>query len=278
MSPARPLSDSERRDWIRLSRTQNVGPVTFAQLLKRFGSPAAAIDALSDIARRAGRGRPSPPRRLTRSRPRSRRRSNMARASWPAAKQTSPRSCAPLPPILTLLGCASLAAQPTVAIVGARNASAAGRKLARDIAAGLGEAGFVTVSGLALGIDGEAHAATLRTGTIAVLGGAIDHVYPPQHERLYAEIAAEGLLVSESPFGYRRQGPGFPETQPHHHRNRPWHCRGRNRRTLGLADLSAHGRRTGARGHGRAGIATGPARSRHQCPALSGSFAGPPRG
>lgn|GEM_PF-2284931 len=69
MSPARPLSDSERRDWIRLSRTQNVGPVTFAQLLKRFGSPAAAIDALSDIARRAGRGRPSPPRRLTRSRP-----------------------------------------------------------------------------------------------------------------------------------------------------------------------------------------------------------------
>ncbi|MEH6410179.1 MAG: DNA-processing protein DprA, partial [Hyphomonas sp.] len=85
---------------------------------------------------------------------------------------------APPPPILTLLGRASLAAQPTVAIVGARNASAAGRKLARDIAAGL--------------------------------GGAIDHVYPPQHERLYAEIAAEGLLVSESPFGYRAKAQDFP--------------------------------------------------------------------
>ncbi|MEM9054053.1 MAG: DNA-processing protein DprA, partial [Pseudomonadota bacterium] len=90
------------------------------------------------------------------------------------------------------------------------DASAAGRKIARDMAAALGRVGYAIVSGLARGIDGEAHAASLETGTIAVLGGGIDHIYPQQHERLYAEIAAKGLIVSESPFGYRAQARDFP--------------------------------------------------------------------
>lgn len=105
------------------------------------------------------------------------------------------------PPPLTVLGKLTLARPDAVAIVGARNASAAGRKIARDMSAELGRAGLVTVSALALGIDGEAHAASLATGTIAVLGGGIDHIYPPQHERLYREIAEQGLIVSESPTG-----------------------------------------------------------------------------
>jgi DNA processing protein len=213
MSPARPLSDTERRDWVRLARTQNVGPVTFAQLVKRFGTSGAALDALPEIARRAGRGRPIIAPSIDEVE------AEIAAALKYGARIVASceadfppllRTLAPPPPTLTLLGRAALAAQPTVAIVGARNASAAGRKLARDISAGLGAAGFVVVSGLALGIDGEAHAATLRTGTIAVLGGGVDHIYPPQHERLYAEIAAEGLIVSESPFGYRAKAQDFP--------------------------------------------------------------------
>lgn len=116
----------------------------------------------------------------------------------------------PPPPLLTVLGKLTPARPDAVAIVGARNASAAGRKIARDMAADLGRAGLVTVSGLALGIDGEAHAASLATGTIAVLGGRIDHIYPPQHEHLYREIAEHGLIVSESATGYKARAQDFP--------------------------------------------------------------------
>ncbi|KCZ94007.1 DNA-processing protein DprA [Hyphomonas johnsonii] len=213
MTPGRPLTDTERHDWLRLARTQNVGPVTFAQLLRRYGSAGAALDALPGIAHKAGRGRAiSIPAidEVTAEIDATGRFGARLVASCEPDYPPLLRTLGPPPPVLTLLGRAALAAEPTVAIVGARNASAAGRKLARDISAGLGAAGFVTVSGLALGIDGEAHAATLATGTVAVLGGGIDHVYPPQHERLYAEIAADGLIVSESPFGYRAKAQDFP--------------------------------------------------------------------
>ena len=114
------------------------------------------------------------------------------------------------PPVLTVLGDITLAQRRCVAIVGARQASAAGRKIAREIARELSEAGFSVVSGLARGIDGEAHATSLAGGTIAVLGGGIDHVYPPQHDRLYSELARQGLLVSENPFGHRATARDFP--------------------------------------------------------------------
>lgn len=116
----------------------------------------------------------------------------------------------PPPPVLIVFGDIALAHRRCVAIVGARQASAAGRKMARDIASALSAANFTIVSGLARGIDGEAHAASLSGGTIAVLGGGIDHIYPPQHERLYTEISASGLLVSESPFGHRATARDFP--------------------------------------------------------------------
>lgn len=117
---------------------------------------------------------------------------------------------APPPPVLSAFGDIELANRKSVAIVGARQASAAGRKLARDISATLSSEGVVIVSGLARGIDGEAHAAALAGGTVAILGGGIDHIYPPQHERLYHAIAESGLLLSESPFGYRATARDFP--------------------------------------------------------------------
>jgi DNA processing protein len=212
MKPRQPLSAAGRLSWLRLARTENVGPVTFARLIARFGTAEKALAALPALARQAGaRAIRIPPLEA-------------AEAEIEASEAYGARLVAacepdyppllaalsPPPPILALLGREPLAARPTVAIVGARNASAAGRKIARDMASALGQAGWVTVSGLALGIDGEAHAASLSTGTIAVLGGGIDHIYPPQHERLYAAIAEKGLIVSESPFGHRARAPDFP--------------------------------------------------------------------
>ena len=213
MTPTRPLSDAERIDWVRLARTPNIGPVTFFQLLRKFKSAGAALEGLPELTRKSGRGRELVPPAIAdmeRELDLTRKYGAQVIASCEPAYPALLKALDPPPPILTALGKIDLATKPTVAIVGARNASAAGRKLARDIASELGRAGFVTVSGLALGIDGEAHAASLATGTIAVLGGAVDHVYPPQHDRLYAEIAAKGLILSESPFGYRAKAQDFP--------------------------------------------------------------------
>lgn len=213
MTSSRPLSDAERIDWLRLARTPNIGPVTFFQLLMRYKSAANALDALPDLTRNSRKGRELiPPARtdIEREIERTQKYGAQIIASCEPAYPPLLKALDPPPPILTVLGQTELAARPTVAIVGARNASAAGRKIARDLAGELGKAGCVIVSGLALGIDGEAHAASLKRGTIAVLGGAVDHIYPPQHDRLYAEIAQNGLILSESPFGYRAKAQDFP--------------------------------------------------------------------
>ncbi|MDJ0920720.1 MAG: DNA-processing protein DprA [Henriciella sp.] len=206
------LSDEERFDWLRLAPTQRVGPVTFAQLLQRFGSPGAALQALPGLRKPSARSAPRIPSVEDIEAELSALSDYGAKLLCSAEAEYPPllRALAPPPPVIAVLGDVSLAHKPTVALVGARDASAAGRKIARDMAARLSAADFVTVSGLARGIDGEVHAASLSGGTIAVLGGGIDHIYPPQHERLYAAIAAEGLIVSESPFGHRAQARDFP--------------------------------------------------------------------
>lgn len=202
------LSDQERLDWLRLARTPRVGPVTFHRLMQRFGTASEALRALPTLRTNA----PKPPNLDIVEDELARIKGYGARLICSVETDYPPllRALGPPPPVLTVLGKTELAAEPTVALVGARDASAAGRKLARDIAAQISAAGFVTVSGLARGIDGEVHAASLEGGTIAVLGGGIDHIYPPQHDRLYAAIAAQGLIVSESPFGYRAQARDFP--------------------------------------------------------------------
>lgn len=201
---------------IRLLRSPNIGPVTYAQLLRRFGTAAAALGALPDLAARGGA-----PYRLA---PDDRIAAEIAAVKRAKARylfHDSPDYPALLaeadgaPPILTVRGDAALASRPAVAIVGARNASAAAIKLARDFAVALADAGLVVVSGLARGIDGAAHRGALAAGqggggTIGVIASGIDIAYPPEHRDLQEEIATQGLLIAEQPPGTEPLARHFP--------------------------------------------------------------------
>lgn len=207
------LSPAERLAWLRLTRSENVGPVTFHQLVARFGSATAALEALPEIARRGGRARP-----LTIF-PVSEAEREMEAAERLGARLVArgepdyPPALAAIedaPPLLTMKGRIELATRRGMAIVGARNASANGRRFARDIAAGLGEAGLIVISGLARGIDAAAHQGALSTGTIAVLAGGIDTIYPEENRDLQDAIAEHGLLVAEMPVGTMPQARHFP--------------------------------------------------------------------
>lgn len=184
--------------------------MTFFQLLAKFGNAGEALRALPGLSPRASKLKPISQSELREELEKLSAYNARIVCSCEADFPSLLSQFAPPPPILSVLGNADLVHRRCVAIVGARQASAAGRKLARDIAKDLSDAGFCVVSGLARGIDGEAHAASLEGGTIAVLGGGIDHIYPPQHDRLYAEIATRGLLMSERPFGHRATARDFP--------------------------------------------------------------------
>jgi len=212
MTPRR-LSDQERLAWLRLARTETVGPVAFDHLLNRFGGPQRALDALPELARRGGRAVPpripSPAEALAELEAGMRLGARLICACEP----DYPGHLAaldPPPPLLWALGRAELLPQPSVAVVGARIASAGGQRFARQLAAQLGQHGHVVVSGMARGVDGAAHEGALPTGTVAVLGGGVDDVYPPEHARLHAQIAAEGCVVSESAPGRRAVAKDFP--------------------------------------------------------------------
>ena len=208
------LEPREKLDWLQLIRTPNIGPITFHQLIARFGSAADALAALPDLSTKAGRARPL----KAASR-------DAAEAELDAAAMGDTQVIAfcedeypaPLkaiadpPPLLFVRGHAALFEKPAVAIIGARNASGVGRKMARALAAELGEAGVVVVSGLARGIDGAAHAAALSSGTIAVVAGGVDVIYPPEHDQLTADIARDGVVLSECPMGQRPTARDFPK-------------------------------------------------------------------
>jgi DNA processing protein len=204
----KPLSDGERRAWLRLARTQNVGAVTFAQLIARFGSATAALKELPRLAQRGGAG--LVPAAETDEIERLAKFGGRVIAS---CEPDYPRGLAALdapPPVISVLGQSSVLDREMVAMVGARNASALGRKLAGQLARDLGEAGFVVASGLARGIDSAAHEASLDSGTCAVVAGGVDIVYPPENQGLYERIRAQGAIVSEMPFGERPQARHFP--------------------------------------------------------------------
>lgn len=184
--------------------------MTFFQLLKRFGSASKALEALPSLSPRRAPLQPISLDLIDDEIEQVRAYgAEIICASDPSFPPLL-KHFAPPPPVLTIRGDLDLSHRRCVAIVGAREASAAGRKMARDIASDLSQAGYTIVSGLARGIDGEAHAASIDGGTIAVLGGGIDHIYPPQHSELYAEIATKGLLISESSFGHRATAKDFP--------------------------------------------------------------------
>ncbi|WP_375289335.1 DNA-processing protein DprA [Qipengyuania sp.] len=213
-APAAALSQEEAFARIRLLRSPHIGPVSYTQLLARFGDAVAALEGLPDLARKGGRQYSAAPKeRIEREVEAVRK----AGARYLFHDQpTYPPLLAELdtaPPILVVRGDAALAANPSVAIVGARNASAAAVKLAREFAGALAEAGFVIVSGLARGIDGAAHEGALgpgKAGTVGVIASGIDIAYPPQHAALQERIASEGLLIAEQPPGTEPRGSHFP--------------------------------------------------------------------
>ncbi len=199
--------------WLQLARSRRVGPATFHRLMRDHGSAGAALAALPDIAAAAGvENYEVCPIGVVRA--------EAARGAKLGAKlllwgqegyPASLMDMADAPPILWALGDVELLARPAVALVGARNASSLGLRMARALAAGLGAAGQVVVSGLARGIDAEAHQGALGTGTIAVQAGGLDVIYPEENAKLTEAIGAQGLRLSEHPFGLQPQARHFPQ-------------------------------------------------------------------
>ena len=207
------LSDEERIDWLRLIRSENVGPVTFWHLLRHFGSAQAALEALPDLSRRGGRSNPVRIASIAAAEVEVGANRKAGARLVAAPEPDYPWRLAATedaPPLISLAGAAALGNAPVVAIVGARNASSNGKRIARTIAQALGEAGVAVASGLARGIDAAAHTGSLETGTIAVVAGGIDVCYPPEHDELMQDIASRGAILAEQPAGMKPQGRHFP--------------------------------------------------------------------
>lgn len=200
-------------DWLRLIRSRRVGAVTFHRLLAEHGTAADALAALPDIARASGvENYAICPVEVIRAEMAQARLCGavmlrMVDAGYPALL----REISDAPPVIWAQGDLTLLTRPMVAMVGARNASSLGIRMARRLAEGLGAAGLVVVSGLARGIDAEAHRAALATGTIAVQAGGVDVIYPIENTELAAEIAASGCRISEQPMGIEPQTRHFPQ-------------------------------------------------------------------
>jgi DNA processing protein len=207
------LTDAERIDRLRLIRSDNIGPRTFQSLLRHFGSARAALEHLPDLARRGGAARPG---RICSE--------EDARAELVAGKRMGVSLLTPgeagypprlatledAPPLLAVRGMTEALMRPMIAIVGSRNASGAGLKFAGQLAHALSEAGFVIASGLARGIDQAAHRTSLQGGTLAVLAGGHDRIYPPEHQDLLADIIGTGAAISEMPLGHVPRARDFP--------------------------------------------------------------------
>jgi DNA processing protein len=204
-----PLSFSEKRDWLRLTRTQTIGPVAFRDLINRYGSAARSLDALPSLIRKKNIAPPS----LQQVEAEMEASDQLGIHIIAACEPDYPdylRAIDPPPPIISVWGRKDLLNNNCIAIIGSRNASANGQRFAANIAAELGAAGLTIVSGLARGIDACAHRAALPTGTIGVLGGGVDHIYPKQNEDLHLMMREQGALLSESPLGYRASARDFP--------------------------------------------------------------------
>jgi DNA processing protein len=206
------LTDRQRLDWLRLARSENVGPRTFRELINLYGSAAAALEALPDLSRRGGA-------RSIRIATLAEVEREMARAAALGVRFVALgerdypdrlRRIASAPPLVALRGEAACLTRPMIGLVGSRNASIAGIKMAAILARGLGEAGFTTVSGLARGIDTAAHEASIATGTVAVLAGGHDCIYPAENEPLLVRLLASGVALSEMPMGHEPRARDFP--------------------------------------------------------------------
>ncbi len=207
-----PTTEEDRLSWLRLIRSRRVGPATFLRLMTEQGTADAALAALPAIARSAGVQAYEPypydsaQRELSHGRSRGAHLLCLGDPDYPAALAAINDP----PPVLWAMGRLQTLSPPAIAIVGARNASSLGLRTARKLAEGLGYHGFSVVSGLARGIDTAAHGAALKSGTIAVMAGGVDVIYPPENAVLAAAIADQGLRLSEQPFGLQPQARHFP--------------------------------------------------------------------
>jgi len=212
-APQTILSDQERLAWLRLIRTENVGPITFYNLIAHYGSASAALAALPERAARSGRAKPPKIPSIAAAEKEYETVRKLGAQIICASEPGYPLALAATedaPPVLIVRGQIALAQKPCLAIIGARNASLNGRKFAAALARDLGAAGQVIVSGLARGIDTAAHEGALETGTIAVVAGGIDVVYPPENQALYDKITEQGLLIAENPPGVPPRARDFP--------------------------------------------------------------------
>ncbi|MBL1437622.1 MAG: DNA-protecting protein DprA [Rhodobacteraceae bacterium] len=210
---ALPQSESEILAWLRLARSRRVGPSTFIRLLREHKNAEAALAALPEVASLAG------------AKSYMACRADQANAEMEAGFSAGAELLclgtpeypphlaliADPPPVLWAIGDPALAQRPTVGLVGARNASSLGQRMARILAKELGPAGYIIASGLARGVDTAAHIASLETGTIAVLAGGVDVVYPRENKGLWEQICHNGLVVSEAPIGTSPQARHFPK-------------------------------------------------------------------
>lgn len=208
------LTEKQRIAWLRLIRSDNVGPSTFRDLIQHYGSAEAALAALPDLSQRGGATRviriaseQDALRELEAVHRFGARFVGIGEPGYPQALKEIDGA----PPLLTVKGNLSMAVRPAIGIVGSRNASISGAKFAAMITRACGEAGYAVISGLARGIDTAAHRASLQTGTIAAMAGGLDQPYPPENVGLLNEIwDGNGLAVSEMPFGWEPRARDFP--------------------------------------------------------------------
>ncbi|MHA7970713.1 DNA-processing protein DprA [Rhizobium sp. CAU 1783] len=208
------LTDRQRISWLRLIRSDNVGPATFRDLINHFGSAETALAMLPELSRRGGSTRAI--RIATQAEAEAEletatrfgaRFVGIGEPDYPPAL----RQIDGAPPLIAARGNLAIATVPSVGVVGARNASISGAKFAALMARDIGRAGYAIVSGLARGIDTAAHRASLDTGTIAALAGGLDRPYPPENLDLLREIwDGRGLAISEMPFGWDARARDFP--------------------------------------------------------------------
>ncbi len=213
MSKRRQLSESERLDWLRLSQSEHVGPITFLNLLNRYGSASAALEALPELSLRGGLKRTlkiysveQAEQDFARAAKLSAQFVGMGELGYPPALAHIPSA----PPLLCVSGQLEFAEKETIGIVGARNASALGMKFTRSITRALTDAGLLVVSGLARGIDTAAHEASVDVHTAAVIAGGIGNYYPPENETLQRRISERGLLITEMLPGTAPKAEHFP--------------------------------------------------------------------
>ncbi|WP_146344436.1 DNA-processing protein DprA [Falsiphaeobacter marinintestinus] len=210
--PLPPTTEEDRFSWLRLLRSRRVGVATFHRLMAEHGTAQKALDVLPEVARTAGvKGYEICPAGVIDAELKAAKAANARLLCLGSAEY--PRALAEIsdaPPLLWAIGDTSLLQKPMIAMVGARNASSLGTRMARALAQDLGAQEFVVVSGLARGVDAAAHLATIQSGTVAVMAGGVDVIYPAENTQLAIDICQQGLRLSEQPMGLTPQARHFP--------------------------------------------------------------------